>query len=208
MHSLDRIRGLEGGADSYLTEPVEPAELIAHVRALLRVRLAENALRESEERFRQLAGNIDDVFWMLDPASNELLYVSPAYAHLFDTGGGAPAPLPGPDHWSGDILPLDRDHVAEAYRQLLANGTPYQVEYRIVRASGGPRWVAERAFQVRGAAGHPARPYRIAGIVNDISERKAAELLLREADRRKDEFLAMLAHELRNPLAPIRNAVD
>ncbi|SAK88958.1 histidine kinase [Caballeronia temeraria] len=208
VHSLDRIRGLEGGADSYLTEPVEPAELIAHVRALLRVRLAENALRESEERFRQLAENIDDVFWMLDPASGELLYVSPAYTHLFDTGGGAPAPVPGPDHWSGDILPLDRAHVAEAYRQLLANGTPYQVEYRIVRASGGPRWVAERAFPVRGAAGHPARPYRIAGIVNDISERKAAELLLREADRRKDEFLAMLAHELRNPLAPIRNAVD
>ena len=55
VHSLDRIRGLEGGADSYLTEPVEPAELIAHVRALLRARLAENALRESEERFRQLA---------------------------------------------------------------------------------------------------------------------------------------------------------
>ncbi|AET92129.1 PAS/PAC sensor hybrid histidine kinase [Burkholderia sp. YI23] len=207
VHSLDRIRGLEGGADSYLTEPVEPAELIAHVRALLRVRLAENALRESEERFRQLAENIDDVFWMLDPASGELLYVSPAYAHLFDTGGGAPAPVPGPDHWSGDILPLDRDHVADAYRLLLANGTPYQVEYRIVRAHGGPRWVAERAFPVR-AAGHPARPYRIAGIVNDISERKAAELLLREADRRKDEFLAMLAHELRNPLAPIRNAVD
>ncbi|MFM0322186.1 hybrid sensor histidine kinase/response regulator [Caballeronia glebae] len=208
VHSLDRIRGLEGGADSYLTEPVEPAELIAHVRALLRARLAENALRESEERFRQLAENIDDVFWMLDPASNELLYVSPAYAHLFDTGGGAPAPVPGPDHWSGDLLPLDRDHVAEAYRQLLANGTPYEVEYRIVRAHGGARWVAERAFPVRGAAGHPARPDRIAGIVNDISERKAAELLLREADRRKDEFLAMLAHELRNPLAPIRNAVD
>ncbi|BCQ25878.1 response regulator [Caballeronia sp. NK8] len=208
VHSLDRIRGLEGGADSYLTEPVEPAELIAHVRALLRVRLAENALRESEERFRQLAENIDDVFWMLDPTSGELLYVSPAYARLFDTGGGAPAPVPGPDHWSGDILPLDRGHVADAYRQLLANGTPYQVEYRIVRASGGPRWVAERAFPVHGAAGHPARPYRIAGIVNDISERKAAELLLREADRRKDEFLAMLAHELRNPLAPIRNAVD
>ncbi|BAN25841.1 hybrid sensor histidine kinase/response regulator [Caballeronia insecticola] len=205
VHSLDRIRGLEGGADSYLTEPVEPAELIAHVRALLRVRLAENALRESEERFRQLAENIDDVFWMLDPASNALLYVSPAYARLFDTGGAA---SPGPDHWSGEILPLDREHVAEAYRQLLANGTPYEVEYRIVRASGVPRWVVERAFQVRAASGHPARAQRVAGIVNDISERKAAELLLREADRRKDEFLAMLAHELRNPLAPIRNAID
>ena len=205
VHSLDRIRGLEGGADSYLTEPVEPAELIAHVRALLRVRLAESALRESEERFRQLADNIDDVFWMLDPAANQLLYVSPAYARLWDSGEGAPAPHPGPDHWSGDVHLLDREHVAAAYRQLLTSGAPYHVEYRIARAHGGPRWVAERASQVRGADG---RPVRIAGIVNDISERKAAEMLLRDADRRKDEFLAMLAHELRNPLAPIRNAVD
>jgi PAS domain S-box-containing protein len=205
VHSLDRIRGLEGGADSYLTEPVEPAELIAHVRALLRVRLAESALRESEERFRQLAENIDDVFWMLDPASNELLYVSPAYARLWDSGGGAPTLAPGAEHWSGEIHPLDRAHVADAYRQLVTNGVAYQVEFRITRAHGGPRWVAERAFPVHGVAG---KANRIAGIVNDISERKAAELLLREADRRKDEFLAMLAHELRNPLAPIRNAVD
>ncbi|WP_175940673.1 response regulator [Caballeronia sp. BCC1704] len=205
VHSMDRIRGLEGGADSYLTEPVEPAELIAHVRALLRVRLAENALRESEERFRQLAENIDDVFWMLDPAANRLLYVSPAYARLWNSGDGAPTPEPGPDHWSGEIHPLDREHVAAAYRQLLASGAPYQVEYRIPRAHGEPRWVSERASLVRDAQGRPAR---IAGIVNDISERKAAEMLLRDADRRKDEFLAMLAHELRNPLAPIRNAVD
>ncbi|WP_250474258.1 response regulator [Caballeronia sp. GAFFF1] len=205
VHSMDRIRGLEGGADSYLTEPVEPAELIAHVRALLRVRLAENALRESEERFRQLADNIDDVFWMLDPAANRLLYVSPAYARLWNSGDGAPTPEPGPDHWSGEIHPLDREHVAAAYRQLLASGAPYQVEYRIPRAHGEPRWVSERASLVRDAQGRPAR---IAGIVNDISERKAAEMLLRDADRRKDEFLAMLAHELRNPLAPIRNAVD
>jgi PAS domain S-box-containing protein len=205
VHSLDRIRGLEGGADSYLTEPVEPAELIAHVRALLRVRLAESALRESEERFRQLAENIDDVFWMLDPASNQLLYVSPAYARLWDAGSGAPDPVPGVDHWSGEIHPLDRAHVADAYRQLVTTGVAYQIEFRVMRAQGGPRWVSERAFPVHKVAG---KANRIAGIVNDISERKAAELLLREADRRKDEFLAMLAHELRNPLAPIRNAVD
>ncbi|MDR5801412.1 response regulator [Caballeronia sp. LZ001] len=205
VHSLDRIRGLEGGADSYLTEPVEPAELIAHVRALLRVRLAESALRESEERFRQLAENIDDIFWMLDPATNQLLYVSPAYARLWDTRQGAPLPTPGVDHWSNEVHPLDREHVGAAYRELAAHGTPYQEEFRVTGAEGGPRWMAERAFPIRGVGG---RPDRIAGVVNDISERKAAEMLLRDADRRKDEFLAMLAHELRNPLAPIQNAVD
>jgi PAS domain S-box-containing protein len=202
VQSIDRIRGLDGGADSYLIEPIEPAELIAHVRALLRVRRAEGALRESEERFRQMAENIDDVFWMLDPATDRLLYVSPAYRRLW--GDGALAPVPGSGHWAGHIDAEDAAAVETAYRAL-ASGTPYEIEYRIVRPDGNTRWVAERAFTVRDSRD---QIYRLAGIVNDISERKANEKVLRDADRRKDEFLAMLAHELRNPLAPIRNAIE
>jgi PAS domain S-box-containing protein len=202
VQSIDRIRGLDGGADSYLIEPIEPAELIAHVRALLRVRRAEGALRESEERFRQMAENIDDVFWMLDPSTDQLLYVSPAYRRLW--GDAAPAPVPGSGPWAGHIHAEDEAAVETAYRAL-AGGTPYEIEYRIVRPDGDTRWVAERAFTVRDTRD---RIYRLAGIVNDISERKANEMMLRDADRRKDEFLAMLAHELRNPLAPIRNAIE
>jgi PAS domain S-box-containing protein len=202
VQSIDRIRGLDGGADSYLIEPIEPAELIAHVRALLRVRRAEGALRESEERFRQMAENIDDVFWMLDPSTDQLLYVSPAYRRVW--GDAAPAPVPGSGHWAGHIHAEDEAAVETAYRAL-AGGTPYEIEYRIVRPDGDTRWVAERAFTVRDTRD---RIYRLAGIVNDISERKANEMMLRDADRRKDEFLAMLAHELRNPLAPIRNAIE
>jgi len=202
VQSIDRIRGLDGGADSYLVEPIEPAELIAHVRALLRVRRAEGALRESEERFRQMAENIDDVFWMLDPATDQLLYVSPAYHHLW--GDSAILPQPGPAHWAGSVHQEDEATVEAAYRAL-ASGTPYEIEYRIVRPNGTTRWVAERAFPVRDSRDSI---YRLAGIVNDISERKANEMVLRDADRRKDEFLAMLAHELRNPLAPIRNAIE
>ena len=202
VQSIDRIRGLDGGADSYLIEPIEPGELIAHVRALLRVRRAEGALRESEERFRQMAENIDDVFWMLDPATDQLLYVSPAYHRLW--GDSAALPQPGPGHWAGRIHPDDEAAVEAVYRAL-ASGSPYEIEYRIVRPNGTTRWVAERTFAVRDSRD---AIYRLAGVVNDISERKANEMVLRDADRRKDEFLAMLAHELRNPLAPIRNAIE
>ncbi|WP_176059445.1 response regulator [Paraburkholderia sp. BCC1876] len=202
VRSMDKVRGLDGGADSYLIEPIEPAELIAQVRALLRVRRAEGALRESEERFRQMAENIDDVFWMLDPATARLLYVSPAYRRLW--GDAAQEPTPGASHWAGHIDPEDQAQVEAAYRAL-ATGVPYEIEYRIVRPDGETRWAAERGFPVRDAG---ERIYRLAGIVNDISERKANEMVLRDADRRKDEFLAMLAHELRNPLAPIRNAIE
>jgi PAS domain S-box-containing protein len=202
VHSMDKVRALDGGADSYLTEPIEPPELIANVRALLRVRHAENALRESEERFRQMAENIEDVFWMLDPASDELLYVSPSYHRLW--GRDAVTPKAGARHWSDAVHPDDEVRIAAAYRALLIDGT-FEEEYQIVRPDGRVRWVSERGFPVRDAHG---LIYRLAGIVSDISERKTNELLLRDADQRKDQFLAMLAHELRNPLAPIRNAIE
>ncbi|CAM2139114.1 histidine kinase [Pararobbsia alpina] len=202
VHTVDKVRALDGGADSYLTEPIEPAELIANVRALLRLRNAESALRESEERFRQLADNVDDVFWMLDPAHDTLLYISPAYRTLW---GREPVPSArGITHWSEGVCPDDAPRIAEA-AQALRRGERYEQEYRVERPDGSLRWVRERAFPVPDATG---RPYRLAGIVTDITERKTSELLLREADRRKDQFLAMLAHELRNPLAPIRNAVE
>jgi PAS domain S-box-containing protein len=202
VHTTDKVRALDGGADSYLTEPIEPAELIANVRALLRLRRAESALRDSDERFRQLAENIDDVFWMLDPANDALLYVSPAYRTLW---GRELTPFErGEYHWAGGVHPDDRERIACAYAVLRREGR-YEEEYRIVRPDGSLRWVRERAFPVPDGTGHT---YRLAGIATDITARKTGELLLREEDRRKDQFLAMLAHELRNPLAPIRHAVE
>src|SRR6478672_6834 len=79
----DKIRGLEGGADNYLAAPIEADELIANVNALLRMRQTQNALRESEERFRQLTDNIEDVFWMFSVPARALEYVSPAYATIW-----------------------------------------------------------------------------------------------------------------------------
>jgi len=93
----------------------------------------------------------------------------------------------------------------DLYRQLLAGEIPsYQIEKRFVRKDGSVVWTEIRRSAVWDAEGAPL--YTI-GAVRDITERKRAQDALRDADRRKDEFLAMLAHELRNPLAPIRNAI-
>ena len=209
VDSMHRVEALDAGADSYLVEPIEPQELVANVKALLRLRRAEeahrevqSALGESEARFRQLAEAISDVFWIVGTREARFLYVSPAYARhwqrderrlLADAGS-----------WFEAMHADDRARMRERFLRL-ADSDGYEEEYRILGAAGEERWIAERAFPIRDAQG---RHFRFAGIAQDVTLRKRAELLLIEADRRKDEFLAMLSHELRSPLAPIKSAVD
>ncbi len=159
-------------------------------------------VQESEQRFRQLAENIREVFWMSDPAKSEILYVSPAYEEVW--GRPCVSLYRDPLSFFEAIHPDDREHVRVASLERQRRGEPSDVEYRVVRPDGSFRWVRDRGFPIRDASG---RAYRAVGIAEDVTERRRAADALREADRRKDEFLAMLAHELRNPLAPIRNAL-
>ncbi|MFZ6647686.1 response regulator [Undibacterium sp. TJN25] len=197
----DRIRGLEGGADNYLVTPLEADELVANVRALLRLRSTQKQLRDSEERFRQFAENIADVFWMLDAQDSSVLYVSPAYESMWESS--TEKLLAEKDDWLASVHAEDRERVADRFAGLV-NEELYDEEFRLQLSEGRMRWVRDRAFPVRNARDEV---YRIARITSDISNLKEMEALLRAADSNKDEFLATLAHELRNPLGPIRNAV-
>jgi PAS domain S-box-containing protein len=198
----DKIRGLEGGADNYLAAPIGADELVANVNALLRLRQTQADLRESEERFRQMAENINDVFWIFSLADREMLYVSPAYDAMWCAPRAELATMP--EGWLESIHAEDRDRVEEHFNQLFEN-QEYDEEYRIVLPQGDSRWVRDRAFPVKN---NEDTVYRIARITSDISASKRAEKLLQDADTHKNEFLATLAHELRGPLGPIRNAVE
>ncbi len=197
----DKIRGLEGGADNYLAAPIEADELIANVTALLRLRRTQAELRESEERFRQMAENISDVFWTFSFPEQVLLYVSNAYETIWQRN---PASLHDhPDDWLEGVHPDDREPVAASFKALLEDN-PYDEQYRVIQPDGAIKWVRDRCFPIKNSTNVI---YRIVRITSDISEAKNAERMLKEADIHKDEFLATLAHELRNPLGPIRNAV-
>ncbi|HYQ91509.1 MAG TPA: PAS domain S-box protein, partial [Candidatus Competibacteraceae bacterium] len=161
----------------------------------------EESLRESELRFRQFAENSDDVLWISNPRENKLLYVSPAYERLW--GRSCESLYANFEDWIEAIHPEDRDRVRSCFYRLVEQGK-YDEQYRVVRPDGSIHWIRDRGFPIKDDSG---RIYRVAGIAEDITERKQSEEALCEADRRKDDFLAVLAHELRNPLAPIRNAV-
>jgi PAS domain S-box-containing protein len=196
----DKIRGLEGGADNYLAAPIEADELIANVNALMRMRQTQSALRDSEERFRQLTDNIEDVFWMFAVPSGALVFVSPAYASIFGRLAGELGSTH--DDWLAAVHPDDRAAVQRRWKASDEYHS-YDEEFRVVTEDGTIRWVRDRLFPVRNARDEV---YRVARVTSDITRRREMESLLRAADVNKNEFLATLAHELRNPLSPIRSA--
>ena len=169
VDSYDKVRGLEGGADNYLAAPVEPQELIANVSALLRLRDVQREARESEERFRQLAENIADVFWMFDPTDATLLYVSPAYERLW---GCSPQALQTDSCvWLDIVHPEDRERVLAAFEALL-RFEDYEQDYRLTLPDGRERWIRDRGFPVQDEYG---RNYRVARISQDVTAQKRAE---------------------------------
>ncbi len=102
------------------------------------------------------------------------------------------------------VHPEDRERTQATWAEALATGTPYECEYRFRRHDGQYRWVLSRALPFADESGAVKRWF---GTATDVHDLKAAQEALGEADRRKTEFLAVLSHELRNPLAPIKNSL-
>ncbi len=140
-------------------------------------RSAMERMRESELRFRQLAENINEVFFLLDAKSGATLYVSPAYSRIWQR---SMEPLyTNPLAWTESVHPEDRAAVAEVNARI-GNVGPFSHEFRIVRPDGTLRWIKARGFPIRDAAGGV---YRIAGISEDISESKVQELSIERLSR-------------------------
>lgn len=127
-----------------------------------------DVLRESEQRFRQLAENIDLFFYLKDLQNSKVLYASPAYEKIW--GRSPESFYADPQSWFSAVHPEDRDETVERVEQA-AKG-PVESRYRIIRADGAVRWIRSRRFPVRDNSG---QVHGIAGIAEDITERKEAE---------------------------------
>jgi PAS domain S-box-containing protein len=157
----------------------QPAGLLSVVRDITESKQAQEALQDSEERFRQLADNIREVFWMSTIDKGTIIYVSPAYEEIW--GQPCSSLYASPRNWIEAIHPDDRKDVAESALTKQVTGE-YDEVYRIIRPDGSIRWIQDRAFPIRDASGNI---YRIVGIADDITKRKEAWDALGESEARK-----------------------
>ena len=159
---------------------------------------AERRVTMNEERLRLAQGVAQIGTWDWDPETRVACFSGESRELLGLTDGEAGQQ----DEWKRNIHPKDLAQVC-AMLDECATARTCEIEYRYYHPQRGERWIYSRAGLVE-HAGHR----HIVGICLDLTERREAEEALKEVNRRKDEFLAMLAHELRNPLAPIRNAAQ
>ena len=157
-------------------------------RDIEKLESAEAHTRESELRFRQLAENISEVFWITDPGKQQMLYVSPGYERVW--GRSVESLYAAPGTWLDAIHPEDRAAVRVAASRQLEGA--YDVSYRILRPDGSIRWIRDRAFPVADAHGNW---YRIVGTAQDITAQRAAQEALERTEREQRALATELSRE-------------
>lgn len=187
----------------WLSDTVYPSAdggLAIFSRDVTESRAAEQALAESEERFRAAAGAVSDVIWT-NTADGRMSGPQPGWERFT---GQTPEEYEGYG-WSEAVHPDDSKPTIDAWIRAVARTTTFIFEHRVRRHDGEWRLCAIRAVPIFSVQGD-VREW--VGVHTDVTEQRRAEDELRKANSRKDEFLATLAHELRNPLAPMANSLE
>ncbi len=202
VHQNGSVGWVQASGQMLFDRPETPrrvVRLVGTTEDVTVIKQAERALRESEGRLRELIEALPLLAWTCEPGG-ACDYLSPQWVEYTGIGAARQLGL----GWLEQVHPDDQDRVQTAWRASVVSGDPLAVEFRIRRRDGQYCWFDTRAVPIAGADGRIAKWL---GINMNVDARKRAEESLLDADRRKDEFLAMLSHELRNPLAPIRNSV-
>ncbi len=198
---LEQQDAASGRSFHHSLHPTSDGGLVMLFRDVTEPRGIADALNRSEEKYRDLFNAIDEGFCVIEVLMDDkgagkdyrFLEVNPSFERqtgLIDAVGKC----------MREMVPTHEEHWFSTYAHVAATGESTRFENR---AQGLNRWYDVYAFRV----GKPEDRH-VAVLFNDISQRKKVEEERQEADKRKDEFLAILAHELRNPLAPLRNGLE
>ena len=147
-----------------------PVRWVGGISDITEHKQVENAYKESEAQFHQIAKNIREVFWLFDLQEQQVLYVSPAYNQIW--GRSRESLYQRYDDWVESIHPEDLKHAQETFNHILDTGGGEPREYRIVRPDGAERWISDTGYAVKDEDG---KIVRVTGIAEDITERKKAE---------------------------------
>ena len=192
-----QVEGAEAGADDYLVKPFSGRILLAAISAHLQMaslrRETSKAVQKSEERFRALISATSDIVYRMNHDWTELQYLK---------GREFIVDILGPTQtWVDKYLhPDDHEQATQAIQHAIESKCAFELEHRLFRVDGSLGWAYSRVIPI---IGKDDKIIEWLGTASDVTRRKEAEHALLEASRHKDEFLAMLAHELRNPLAPL-----
>lgn len=179
-----------------------PLHFVAMVEDITARKQAEEALRQSQELFRQIGENIQEMIFVRDLEGVRLLYVNPAYERIW--GRPVESLLENPRSFLEAVHPDDRERVTREYEQH-CQGEIFDHEYRVVRPDGDIRWVLARIFPIRNDQG---AIYRIGGVVEDITARKQAEETLRRAHDELERRVQERTQELRGTVEQLRVEIE
>ncbi len=192
------VRCLLGTVELFRDPGGAPARLFGTVQDITEREHVEEALRRTQEDLKRAQAVARVGSWRMDVQHDVLEWSEETY-RMFGIPQGTPMTY---ESFLATVHPEDRERVDRSWQAAL-RGVPYDVEHRIV-VGDDVRWVRELAQLEFDREGNLSGGF---GTVQEISDRKAMEQSLADASRHKDEFLAMLSHELRNPLAPLRTSV-
>ncbi len=203
------VRALDMSIKPVLNEQGKVVLLIPEGRDITKKKRAENALRESEQRFREIAENVNDAFWIHSAEPFQLLYINPAFER--GVGYSAQQLRETPELLLQAVVDEDRPRLMADF-DLYSRGEVLTGQYRLLAANRTIRWFTIRTFIMRDCQG---LPLRYIGVASDITSQKEKELVLqqslareRELNKLKSQFVAIASHEFRTPLATIQSSVD